>query len=147
MWASPLALVALAIGPPFKRRCHHALWGCRPAPPGGPLTAQGHPRTRSKRAIEGRWVFRAELAAREAGNLSLGEALDLVVLYAEVEPRKFEKAAVRWLARYVTEKKPSLLDAQIALAALSELRGGNEAAEKVLVELARASESFRSDLR
>jgi hypothetical protein len=78
--------------------------------------------------------------------LSLGEALDLVVLYAEVEPTKYEKAALRWLARYVTEKKPSLLRAQIALAALSELRGGNEAAEKVLVELARASESVRPDL-
>jgi len=62
--------------------------------------------------------------------------LDLVGLYAEVEPAKFETAALRWLARYVTEKKPSLLEAQIALAALSELRGGNEAAEKVLIELA-----------
>ena len=100
------------------------------------MTAQGHPRTRFKRAIEGRWVFHAELAAREAGNLSLGEALDLVVLYAEVEPAKFEKAALRWLARYVSEAAPSLLRAQIALAALSELRGGNEAAEKVLAELA-----------
>jgi hypothetical protein len=42
------------------------------------VTAQGSRRTRFRRAIEGRWVFHAELAAREAGNLSLAEALDLV---------------------------------------------------------------------
>ena len=43
------------------------------------MTAQGHPRARFQRAIEGRWVFHAELAAREAGNLTLAEALELVV--------------------------------------------------------------------
>jgi len=99
------------------------------------VTAQGSPRTRFRPAIEGRWVFHAELAAREAGNLSLVEALDLVCLYAEAEPAKFDKAALRWLARYVTEAAPSLLQAQIALPAFSELRGGNEAAVKVLAGL------------
>jgi hypothetical protein len=86
------------------------------------LTAEPQPRTRFRKAIEGRWLFHAELAAREVGNLTLAEALDLVCLYAEVEPAKFEKAALRWLARYVTESKPSLLRAQIALAALGEQR-------------------------
>jgi hypothetical protein len=104
------------------------------------LTAQGHPRTRFRRAIEGRWVFHAELAAREAGNLTLAEALELVCLYAEAEPAKFEKAALRWLARYVTERSASLLRAQIALAALSELRGGSEAAKRILVEVATREE-------
>ena len=104
------------------------------------MTAQGHPRTRFRRAIEGRWVFHAELAAREAGNLTLAEALELVCLYAEAEPAKFEKAALRWLARYVTERSASLLRAQIALAALSELRGGSEAAKRILVEVATREE-------
>ena len=40
-------------------------WFRRPAPREKPLTAQGHPRTRFRRAIEGRWLFHAELAARE----------------------------------------------------------------------------------
>jgi hypothetical protein len=46
---------------------------------------------------------------------------------------------LRWLGRYVTEGKAvSLLKAQLALAALSELRAGErEAAAKVLTELAR----------
>jgi hypothetical protein len=61
----------------------------------GPVTAELQPRTRFRRAIEGRWVFHAELAAREAGNLSLAEARDLVCLYAEAEPGKFDRAAIR----------------------------------------------------
>jgi hypothetical protein len=87
-------------------------------------------------------VFHAELAAREAGNLTLAEALELVCLYAEAEPAKFERAAIRWLGRFVTESAPSLLRAQMALAALSELRGGSEAAQGILRELAQpASQS------
>ena len=41
----------------------------------------------------------------------------------------------RWHARFVTERSPSLLQAQVALAALSELRGESESAEQMLREL------------
>jgi hypothetical protein len=68
--------------------------------------------------------------------LTLAEALELLVLYAEAEPAKFERAALRWHARYVTEATPSLLRAQIALAALAELRAESEPAKKVLLGLA-----------
>jgi hypothetical protein len=78
------------------------------------------------------------------GNVALGEALDLVILYAEVEPAKFEKAAVRWLGRYVAESKPSLLRVQMAVAALSELRGGSDAAKKILAELAGSPQDKQS---
>jgi len=81
-------------------------------------------------------VFHAELAARAAGNLTLAEALELVVLYAEAEPAKFERAALRWHTRFVTEASPSPLDAQIALAALADLRAGSHSARRVLLELA-----------
>jgi hypothetical protein len=81
------------------------------------VTAQGHPRTRFKRAIEGRWLFHAEVAAREMDRLTLAEALELVLLYAEVEGAKFERAAVRWFSRYLDEGKGvSLLKAHLALA-------------------------------
>ena len=64
-------------------------------------------------------MFHAELAAREIGTLSLSEALELVVLYAEVEPAKFERAAVRWFSRYLDEgTKFTLLKAHLALAAI-----------------------------
>jgi hypothetical protein len=69
------------------------------------------------------------------GNLFLAEALDLVCLYAEVEPAKFENAAVKWLRRFIDKHGPSLLRAKVALAALSELREGSETAERMLRDL------------
>lgn len=82
-------------------------------------------------------MFHAELAAREIGSLTLAEALDLVVLYAEAEPAKFDRAAVRWLSRYLAESKDaSMLKAHLALAALSELRSGErDPAAKLLAGL------------
>ena len=48
----------------------------------------------------------AEDAARELPNLSLENALQPVHLYAERGSPKFEKAAMRWLERYLTESSP-----------------------------------------
>jgi hypothetical protein len=81
----------------------------------------------------------AEASAREVGRLTLEEALRLLFLYAEKEPVKYERAALRWLVRYLTEGKAvSLLNAQLALSALAELRAGErEAAAKLLAELVR----------
>ena len=50
--------------------------------------------------------------------------------------RKFERAALRWHARFVAEMAPpSLLRAQNALAALSALRSGNSEAKQALLGL------------
>jgi hypothetical protein len=99
---------------------------------------QGHPRAIFKRAIERGNVVVAEATARELG-LSLEEALQLVLLYVAYEPAKLERAALRWFSRYLDEGKGvSLLKAQLALAALAELRAGErEQAAKLLSELAR----------
>ena len=92
-----------------------------------------------QRALDQRNVMRAEAAARQLPVLTLDKALRLLFLYAEADPLKYDRAALRWLARYVTEGKAvSLLKAQMALAALAELRAGErEAAAKMLTELAR----------
>jgi hypothetical protein len=50
----------------------------------------------------------AEDAARELPNLPLEDALQLVRLYAEKESPKYEKAALRWLERYLIEQNPRL---------------------------------------
>jgi hypothetical protein len=50
----------------------------------------------------------AEDAARELPNLPLEDALQLVKLYAERESPKYEKAALRWLERYLAEGAPRL---------------------------------------
>jgi hypothetical protein len=92
-----------------------------------------------QRAVQQRNVLGAEAAARQLGQLTLDNALRLLFLYAEKEPLKYDRAALRWLGRYVTEGKAvSLFKAQLALAALAELRAGErEAAAKLLSELAR----------
>jgi hypothetical protein len=101
------------------------------------VTSQGSPHGRFQRAIERRLVFRAEIAARELGFLSLQNALALVVLYAQEDSPKFEPAAVRWLARLALEGKDMrLADFQLAAGALSCLRGPRrERAEKALLGL------------
>jgi hypothetical protein len=50
----------------------------------------------------------AEDAARELPNLALEDALQLVHLYAERGSPKYEKAAMRWLERYLAESSPRL---------------------------------------
>jgi hypothetical protein len=101
------------------------------------MTAQGHPRAIFKRAIERGNLVVAEASVREMGKLTLEEALRLLFLYAEKDPVRYERAALRWLVRYLTEAKPTLLRAQLALSALGELRAGDGAhAARVLVELA-----------
>lgn len=93
------------------------------------MTAQGHPRAIFSRAIEQGNLVAAEASAREVGNLMLEEALRLLFLYAEKELVKYERAALRWLARYVAEGKAvSLLKAQLAAAALAETPGRRAAA-------------------
>jgi hypothetical protein len=44
---------------------------------------------------------------------------------AEAEPAKFERAALRWLRRYLEHDGVTLLKAQFAVSALAELRGGD----------------------
>jgi hypothetical protein len=137
---SPLALA------PHWTRCESRRHIAERARAGGSVLSE-HPFVGSQiaslgadfqRAIQQGNLVVAESVARELGRLSLEEALSLLFLYAEKEPIKFERAALRWLARYVTAVKAvSLLKAQLALAALAELRAGErEQAAKLLTELA-----------
>ena len=72
------------------------------------MTAEAHARVRFRRAIERRALWMAEDAAREMPELSLEDALQLVHLYAERGSPKYERAALRWLERYLAEGSPNL---------------------------------------
>ena len=72
------------------------------------MTAQPHAQVRFRRAIERRALWLAEDAARELPNLPLEDALQLVHLYFERGSPKAERAALRWLERYLTEGEPRL---------------------------------------
>jgi hypothetical protein len=50
----------------------------------------------------------AEDAARELPNIPLEDALQLVHLYADRRSPKYQRAAMRWLERYLTEGEPRL---------------------------------------
>src|SRR6476620_9757356 len=75
--------------------CFRFTWKCCETPP------------RFRRAIERRSIINAELAAREMGSLSLEQSLALVVLYAEGNDPRAERAMVRWLGRLFLEKPMS----------------------------------------
>lgn len=101
------------------------------------VTAQGTPLTRFRRAIESRSILLAELAAREGGRLPLHDSVALVALYARLDDAKFERAAVRWLARYALERRPTLGELQLAPGALATLTEAPERALGILLELSR----------
>lgn len=99
------------------------------------MTAQGHPRVQFRKAVERGNVLVAEVTAREFA-LTLDEALQLVLLYAAYEPAKLERAALRWFRRYLDEgMNVTLLKAQVALAALADVRGGGDVAREFLLAL------------
>jgi hypothetical protein len=101
------------------------------------VTAQGSPLTRFRRAVERKSLLNAELAAREMGQVNLEDALSLVLLYAGADDPRFDRAATRWIARFV-EGKPSLSELQAAVCALALLRrGGGAAAASLLQALAK----------
>jgi hypothetical protein len=102
------------------------------------LTPQGHSRAIFSRAIENGNLVVAEQVAREVPNLTLEEALRLLFLYAEKDPARYDRAAMRWLGLYLEKGKAvTLLDAQLAALALAELQAGDsQRAAKLLFELA-----------
>ena len=87
------------------------------------MTAQGSAATRFRRAMERRSLLNAELAAREMHQVSLEQALQLVVLYAEQDDPRAERAMVRWLGRLLLEKPMPFTLAARYVELVAELRG------------------------
>ena len=103
------------------------------------MTAQGHPRTIFKRAIERSNVAIAETTARELGRLSLDEALALTALVARHEPTRRSRFAVRWLERLLEEgERPSIEEAAAATSSLAALGGRGH--QKALATLSAMAE-------
>jgi hypothetical protein len=75
------------------------------------VTSEGHPGARFKRALAVGSLPAAEAAAFALAFIPLADARSLVELYAENGDRKYERAALTYLARYLAESDPSLADA------------------------------------
>jgi hypothetical protein len=98
------------------------------------MTSQGSAHGRFQRALQRRHLVAAEMAAKEMGQLSLIDALMLVACYARTGSPKFDKAAVRWLARLAEERDSPLRDIRLAANALEALRTKHhDLAEKMLL--------------
>lgn len=85
------------------------------------MTAQGHPRAIFHRAIERRNLMIAETTAREIGSIDLTEALELVCLVAEKDPKRFKSYARRWLLRLIAERPLTLAEIDVAVTGLRAL--------------------------
>jgi hypothetical protein len=88
------------------------------------MTSQGTAHGRFQPAINRRHLLAAEMAARAMGGLSLADALLLSELLANTDPARYERAALRWLERFIDERSPPLTEVALAASALAELRHG-----------------------
>ena len=87
------------------------------------MTSQGSAHGRFTRAIQQRNLLHAETAARELGRLSLDDALELTLLIAERDRDRYERAALKWHARFELETRGlTLAESQLVLAALNLLK-------------------------
>ena len=84
------------------------------------MTSQGHPGARLQRALAAGNLAAAEQAAFEVPFVPLTEARALLELYAEKGDPKYERAALKYLRRYLDEADPSLADVAAISALLAE---------------------------
>ena len=88
----------------------------------------------------------AEATAREIGQLTLAEALELTALVASKEPQRHPRVAARWLQRYFEEHPaPTLGEATFATALLTAL--GTDAHAEALSALRAMAERATSRSR
>ena len=84
------------------------------------VTSDGHRGARFKRALANGNLPAAEAAAFDLAFIPLADARALVELYAENGDRRFERAALKYLCRFLTEADPSLADVAQVAALLAE---------------------------
>ena len=102
------------------------------------MTSQGSAHRRFTRAIAQCNLAAAEIAAKEMGGLSLADALDYLALLAELRPERSRPAALRWHGRLELEAATlTLVESQLALAALAALCDGDREALALLRRLLR----------
>jgi hypothetical protein len=74
-----------------------------------------------RRALESRNLTRVRAAAAELPQVALDDALVICEVLAEQEPEKYERAALRWLARLCLERPVTLSELGEVVVALDEL--------------------------
>ena len=66
----------------------------------------------------------AETTLRELGRPSLSELLELTILIAQKDPRRYPRVSARWLIRYLEQRADATIDdAAFAVACLEAVAG------------------------
>jgi hypothetical protein len=97
------------------RQCEHTF----------PVTSQGSAYGRLRRALDRGNTLAAMSAAAELDHVGLGDALELLLLLADDQDReRFERAVIRWHARYCQQARDvTPTEGQAVLALLAMLSG------------------------
>ena len=81
----------------------------------------GSPYPRFQRAIATGNLHLIRVAAAELPRVDLDDALAVCMAIRQAEPERFERAALRWLARYAVEKAASVTDLRTAADAFATM--------------------------
>jgi hypothetical protein len=86
------------------------------------VTSDGSAYSRFRRALDTGNELLVIATARELPQVSLADALRVVLLFRDGEPDRYERACVRWLGRFALEARGVTIDAiRAAAEALDEL--------------------------
>jgi len=96
------------------------------------VTSDGHAYARFRRALLNKNVLLVYAAARELPQISLEDALRILVLLAEKRDERFERAAARFAARVTTERQLDLAESRYVLALAEALRRSPDAVALML---------------
>src|ERR1700678_4324831 len=100
------------------------------------MTSQGSAYGRSRRALQQGNLQLVRAAAGELPTIRLDDALRVCLLIRDRDPDRYERAALRWVARFAVEaRNASLEDVQAAVAALRRLPGDPDEAMSQLQHL------------
>jgi hypothetical protein len=100
------------------------------------MTSEGRPYARFRRALDGPSIEMIRSAAAELERIDLADGLAICLAFLRLEPVTYPRAATRWVARLALERKLTLVESQLALAALAALEGSTaRAGAEALIEL------------
>src|SRR5665213_4544678 len=86
------------------------------------MTSQGSAYGRFRRALQRGNLELVRAAASELPTIRLDDALHVCLLIRDRDPQRYERAALRWVARFAVEAKAATLgDGQAAARALERL--------------------------
>ncbi len=96
------------------------------------MTSQGGPYSRFRRALDTGNLASIRVAALELPHVNLDDALRICLVMRGAEPAAYDRAVLRWLARFAREKAFSLSQLKVAIAAFDGLAENPARSERQL---------------